>query len=282
MQSPPDESTRNRMEAAHATAARLLELNCTGIPAWGFAGCTIGRRAGDRWLRVASASRSSSRKQGEGVIGAEALIPDDVPRPRLHGVLDWAEGEHGYRADVIDHITDPVVSTRPELASDPNLPDTWWHALHTATQHLATAEGTRTTVRDTWIQKAFPQYLGVPGPAVVERVTGHGDFHWGNLTGPTLTILDWERWGLVPLGFDPGLLHANSLFVPAVATRVRREFAAVLDTPAGRIGELAAIAEMLQAVARGWYPELAAPLADRARELTGVTPPQGAAPELVR
>ncbi|MET8626575.1 hypothetical protein ABZW30_22930 [Kitasatospora sp. NPDC004669] len=183
---------------------------------------------------------------------------------------------------MIDYITDPVVSTRPDLVNDPNLPDTWWHALRTATESLGGARGTRITVRDTWIKKAFPQYLGIPAPAEVERVTGHGDFHWGNLTGPALTILDWERWGLVPVGFDPGMLHANSLLVPAVAARIRDEFAAVLDTPAGRTGELAAIAEMLQAVARGWYPELAAPLAGRAQELTGVTPPQGAAPELCR
>jgi hypothetical protein len=58
-----------------------------------------------------------------------------------------------------------------------------------------------------------------------------------------------------------------------VAARIRMEFAAVLDTPAGRIGELAALAEMLQAVARGWYPDLAPRLVARAEALTGVRPP---------
>ncbi|WP_259470477.1 hypothetical protein [Streptomyces sp. 1114.5] len=99
------------------------------------------------------------------------------------------------------------------------------------------------------------------------------------MTAP-LTLLDWERWGLVPVGYDPGLLHANSLLVPTVATRLRSEFASVLDTPAGRIGELVALAEMLQAVARGGYRELAPLLADRAAELTGVRPPTGADPVL--
>lgn len=47
----------------------------------------------------------------------------------------------------------------------------------------------------------------------------------------------------------------------------------MLDTPAGRIGELIALAEMLQAVRRGYYPELAPLLAARAAELTGVQPP---------
>ncbi|MFQ6199800.1 hypothetical protein [Streptomyces sp. NPDC000405] len=104
-------------------------------------------------------------------------------------------------------------------------------------------------------------------------MTGHGDLHWGNLTTVPLALLDWERWGLVPFGYDAGLLHANSLLVPDVATRIRKEFAAVLDTPAGRIGELAALAEMLQAVARGWYPDLAPRLLVRAEALTGVRPP---------
>ncbi|MGW2328972.1 hypothetical protein ACWC5C_24890 [Streptomyces sp. NPDC001700] len=131
----------------------------------------------------------------------------------------------------------------------------------------------RTTVRDGWIERAFPQFLGIPAPGRVERVTGHGDLHWGNLTTAPLTLLDWERWGLVPLGYDAGLLHANSLLVPDVADRVRQEFGAVLDTPDGRAGELAALAEMLQAVARGWYPDLAPRLLARAEALTGVRPP---------
>ncbi|MGW0365678.1 hypothetical protein [Streptomyces sp. NPDC002990] len=131
----------------------------------------------------------------------------------------------------------------------------------------------KATVRDAWIERAFPQFLGISAPAKVERVTGHGDLHWGNLTAMPLTLLDWERWGLVPFGYDVGLLHANSLLVPDVAHRIRLEFAAVLDTPAGRVGKLAALAEMLQAVARGWYPDLAPLLLARAESLTRVRPP---------
>ncbi|WP_307835411.1 aldo/keto reductase [Streptomyces adelaidensis] len=41
----------------------------------------------------------------------------------------------------------------------------------------------------------------------------------------------------------------------------------------GRIGEQIALAEMLQAVGRGWYTELAPLLRRRAEELTGVRPP---------
>ncbi|MET8697356.1 hypothetical protein ABZW10_00550 [Kitasatospora sp. NPDC004723] len=262
------------METAHANAAATLELNCTGSPVWGFLGCTISRRAGGLWLRVASTSKANAgRRQGEGVVGASILVPDDVPRPKLHDVLDWVEGLYAYKTELTDYVAHPVISPdRPDLARDPGLPDEWWKSLRDALGHLGQAAGVRTTVRPGWIDKAFPQFLGIPAPEKVERVTGHGDLHWGNLTAP-LAILDWERWGQVPVGYDPGLLHANSLLVPEVAARIRAEFAPVLDTPTGRIGELVALAEMLQAVARGWYPELAPLLANRAVELTGVQPP---------
>ncbi|GLW58738.1 hypothetical protein Kpho01_67490 [Kitasatospora phosalacinea] len=46
--------------------------------------------------------------------------------------------------------------------------------------------------------------------------------------------------------------------------------------------QLTALAEMLQALARNWYPELAGLLDHRNEELTGVTPPMDAGSELPR
>ncbi|WP_428318968.1 hypothetical protein [Kitasatospora sp. LaBMicrA B282] len=261
------------MEAAHQYAARRLGVHCDGVLVWGDLGLTLSCRAGDQWLRVFSTKRTGARPNGEGIVGAAALISGDVPRPRLHGSLDWAADGFGYGADLLDFVPHPVISPhRPDLVHDPDLSDEWWSTLRRAVIRLGQAQGVRTTVRDSWIEKAFPQFLGIPAPAKVERATGHGDLHWGNLTAP-LAILDWERWGLLPVGYDPGNLYVNSLLVPEVATRIRIEFADVLDTPAGRIGELIALAEMLQAVARGYYPELAPLLVARSAELTGVEPP---------
>lgn len=275
MNSPPSEDVQTLMEAAHGRAAKALGLACTGPLAWGFQGVTLGRQARDRWLRVSrTAKRNAGRKQGEGIVGASLLVSDAVPRPHLYEVHDWTDGEWAFEAEVLDYVKHPVVSPeRADLGHDPGLPDEWWADLRRALALLAEAEGVKATVRDGWIERAFPQFLGIPAPAKVERVTGHGDLHWGNLTTAPLTLLDWERWGLVPYGYDAGLLHANSLLVPNVAERIRLEFASVLDTPAGRVGELAALAEMLQAVARGWYPDLAPRLLTRAESLTGVRPP---------
>ncbi|MCX4540382.1 hypothetical protein [Streptomyces sp. NBC_01565] len=275
MNSPPSEGVQTLMEAAHERAAEALGLTCSGPPAWGFQGVTLGRQAGDRWLRVCrTARRNAGRKQGEGIVGASLLVPGAVPRPRLYEVHDWTDGDWAFESEVLDYVTHPVVSPeRADLDHDSGLPDKWWADLRRALALLAEAEGVKVTVRDGWIERAFPQFLGIPAPARVERVTGHGDLHWGNLTTMPLTLLDWERWGLVPYGYDAGLLHANSLLVPDVADRIRLEFASVLDTPAGRVGELAALAEMLQAVARGWYPDLTPRLLARAESLTGVRPP---------
>ncbi|WP_370420116.1 hypothetical protein AB8O64_18860 [Streptomyces sp. QH1-20] len=282
MNSPPDEATRVLMEAAHEHAVRALGLTCAGPLVWGFAGFTLGRRSGPYWLRVSrSAKANAGRKPGEGLVGASVLVPRDVPRPAVHGVHDWVEGEYAFEAELLDLVPHPVVSPqRPDLVRDPALPDQWWTLLHRSLARLAEAEGAKETVRDTWIARAFPQFLGIPAPNAVERVTGHGDLHWGNVTGMPLTLLDWERWGRVPVGYDPGLLHAYSLLVPSVARRIRAEFAAVLDSPAGRIGELAALAELLQAVARGFYTDLAPHLMAHARALTGAQPPVAATAEV--
>lgn len=140
--------------------------------------------------------------------------------------------------------------------------------------------GGRTTVPDRWAAAAFPHFPGIPAPESIERTTGHGDLQGANLTGHPLVILDWERWGRVPAGFDAGTLHAASFGVPVIAEKVRDVFSDVLGTDAGRVGELCALAEMLQAVARGFYPHLADALADRAEELTGTRPPQAPSPEL--
>ncbi|WP_328912582.1 MULTISPECIES: hypothetical protein [unclassified Streptomyces] len=275
MNSPVNEEVQTLMEAAHDRAAKALGLTCAGPLAWGFLGVTLGRRAGNLWLRVSrTAKRNAGRKQGEGIVGVSLLVPDAVPCPRLYEVHDWTDGEWAFEAEVLDFVRQPVVSPdRADIDHDPRLPDEWWGSLRRALALLAQTEGVKVTVRDGWIARAFPQFLGVPAPARVERVTGHGDLHWGNLTTMPLTLLDWERWGLVPVGYDAGLLHANSLLVPDVAARIGKEFEPVLHTPAGRIGELAALAEMLQAVARGWYPDLAPRLLARAEALTGVRPP---------
>ncbi|WP_174857668.1 hypothetical protein [Streptomyces lydicus] len=104
-------------------------------------------------------------------------------------------------------------------------------------------------MREQYIRRRVPEFTGVT-PGAITWTTAHGDLHWANLTGPALTLLDWEGWGTAPLGYDAANLYLHSLPVPDVAERIRKEFAHVLDTPAGWIGELTACTEILQAASR--------------------------------
>ncbi|MBW5481014.1 hypothetical protein [Streptomyces bambusae] len=282
MYSPKDETTRARMEDALAHAAAHLSTTATGAPAWGWLGRTIGSRTGGgHWLRVhCGEAAKTPTVRNEGIALAEERVSGKVSRPHLHDLYRWDGGEYVFEAELIDYIAQPVISPEtPDLTEDPGLPDSWWTTLRESLDALSTAEPPRETIRQSWADRVFPEFLGIPAPAITERVTGHADLQWANLTHDPLVILDWERWGAVPVGYDPAMLYVNSLRVPAVADRIRAEFTHVLDTPAGRIGEQIALAEMLQAVGRGWYVELAPYLLDRAEGLTGMRPTLLARPE---
>ncbi|GAA1987306.1 hypothetical protein GCM10009738_79020 [Kitasatospora viridis] len=79
-----------------------------------------------------------------------------------------------------------------------------------------------------------------------------------------LVLLDWEGWGMPPVGFDAAMLHSYSLLVPEVAAQVRHHLGHVLETPAGRFSELAVITMLLQSAERGDHLDRATPLRERA------------------
>ncbi|MGW6388955.1 hypothetical protein ACWFR1_00320 [Streptomyces sp. NPDC055103] len=272
---PEDATDRARMRRALAAAARLLAVRSEGAEVWGWRGRTLGRRAGDRWLRVVSALKE---KQGgrlwEGTALADTHVPPSVPRPRLHDVLDWTGGDHAYRAELTEYIALPTVTTgSPVLDRDIELPSAWWADLRSALNALATVPTDREAVRQRWIDKNFRRFLGIDPIQVRHFTTGHADLHWSNLTSGALVLHDWESWGRLPVGYDVGLLHAYTLTVPATAARIRQEFAHVLDNPAGRAGELVALGQLLQACSRGVHPTLAPLIARQAEHLTGTPVP---------
>ncbi|MFG2916394.1 hypothetical protein ACGF0D_26320 [Kitasatospora sp. NPDC048298] len=185
-------------------------------------------------------------------------MPPAVPRPRLRERRTWTEGEHGYLAELYDKITASTITTHePILRETPDLDDAWWDGLSTALDGIAAVPSSRVAVRQEYLDRAMPQYLGIPIDTKAPAwTTAHGDLHWANLTGPTLTVLDWEGWGAAPAGYDAALLHAYSLLVPDTADEIRRRLGHILDTPAGRFAELVVITELLQTVTRGDNLEL--------------------------
>jgi hypothetical protein len=89
----------------------------------------------------------------------------------------------------------------------------------------------RVAVRQQYMDRAIPEFVGIPAPAVTCWTTAHGDLHWADVTAP-LRILDWEGWGSTPEGFDAATLYAYSLLQPATAARVRAVFPSWAVRPA--------------------------------------------------
>ncbi|WP_234434965.1 MULTISPECIES: hypothetical protein [Streptomyces] len=215
------------------------------------------------WLRLVSApSGRAGGKLWEGPLEADRRMPSAVPRPRLVERQSWNDGEYGYLAELYELVTATTITAHePALRTEPDLDGGWWDSLSNALDSIAAVPSDRVAVRQEYLDRAMPQFLGVPVDSTVHVwATAHGDLHWANLTGPSLTILDWEGWGAAPAGYDAALLHAYSLLVPTTAAQIRSHLGHILDTPSGLFAELVVITELLQTTTRGDNLDLEAPL----------------------
>lgn len=217
MFSAPDHATAQRMRTARAFVCTTLTLtDLAEKPVWGYAGRTLSGAVtsaqGTGWLRVVAERLDTAHgKLWDGPKTAQQLLPPEIPRPVLHHVHDWEAADWAYRAELYQHTDATVVSRTPVLEHGPALPDAWWAQLRTALDSLAEAPTERIAVREEYIRRAVPRYTGRDVDEI-EWCTAHGDFHWSNLGGPDLTILDWEG-----LGPSPGRLRrrpALSLLSP--------------------------------------------------------------------
>ncbi|HEU0089272.1 MAG TPA: hypothetical protein VFQ77_16765 [Pseudonocardiaceae bacterium] len=278
MWAEPDEpEVVERMRTAHRQAVSalgvLLDQDVPG--AWGWRGRTLSRPViapgGPGWLRVACAPAGHIvRTFWDGSLDAEQAIPASVPRPKLRASHDWSHDQWEYRAELYDRVAAHPVATSATLRTVPDLPATWWAALRTALEEIATVPTCRFTVCPQYLDGVMPRFLGTPIETTVPCwSTAHGDLHYANLCAPILRLLDWEGWGLAPRGYDAAVLHSHSLLLPRLAARVRSEFAPLFDTPTGRFAELVAITQTLHSTTRGNNLDLAEPLRNRAALLLG-------------
>ncbi|MFB7533848.1 hypothetical protein ACFC0C_37670 [Streptomyces sp. NPDC056178] len=272
------------MRVQHERAARALKMTCTGgEPFWGWDGRTLGRAGttatGQRvWLRMTSAPTDKAHgKLWEGAETAQQAFADlGGHRPALLAIHDATGDGTAYRAELSDHLDQPVISGDPILRDRLELPDGWWPALEGALEKVAAATTDRVAVRQEYIDRAVPTFLGIPAPPVTHWSTVHGDLHWANLTAPELRLLDWEAWGQGPWGYDQATLYAYSLLRPGVADRVRDAFP-FLGTTQTHAAEAVVCAELLQTVSRGTNLELAGPLhkwAEQLRDRTSAARPR--------
>ncbi|CAG7643496.1 conserved hypothetical protein [Actinacidiphila bryophytorum] len=205
---------------------------------------TIGARS-DRgtWVRVER--RPFARIGVQGWNGAEcAALLAGVAQPTWRAAVSWRDDVDGvmWRADEMELLPGTPVMSGGVLAEAPELPDEWWETLNSSLDALARADTTRVATPDTVvitqahvsevIRAAFP---GAPSPAVEEWRPAHGDLNWANVTGTRFCLFDWEDWGMAPRGLDSASLWAQSLAVPELADRVRRERRRDLESRDGKV-----------------------------------------------
>jgi hypothetical protein len=224
-----------------------LDLSSTRTGAWAE---SAGHRSDrDTWVRVDS--RSPAVIQPQSWIGAEAaaVIPA-VPKPAWLQSATWLDAarERVWRAQELELVTEPAVaSTGTMLAGPPQLSESWWAQLRAALTALARFRTLRVAGRQELITRRISQVLGGDvDTTVTEWATSHGDLHWGNITAPTLCLLDWGDWGLAPRGNDAACLWACALAVPETADRVRADFRDELDSRSGKIARLWVCANILR------------------------------------
>ncbi|MFF4814519.1 hypothetical protein ACFY2K_08010 [Kitasatospora sp. NPDC001309] len=245
---------------------------------WGWQGRTLSgpvtSATGNAWLRLVEAPESKAGgKLWEGPLEAERTMPSAVPRPRLRERRTWTDGGYGYLAELYDRVDAPVIAPYgPVLREAPDLGSGWWEELGAAVGSITAVSTDRVAVRQQYLDRAMPQFLGFPVDTRVPAwSTAHGDLHWANLTAPKLTILDWEGWGIAPAGYDVALLYSYSLLVPATAAEIRQRFSHLLDSRCGHFAQLVVITELLQSNTRGDNLELEAPLRKQLEGLRSVS-----------
>lgn len=220
---------------------------------------SVGFRTGrNTWVRIEA--RSLDRIDGQGWNGVEcAAVLRGVAKPDWYQGLAWIDAEHGvaWRADETELIADRPIKPGGVLTTEPELSGSWWATLNASLNALAGQTTTRLRVSQERvtevIERVFP---GQVETTVDEWAAAHGDLAWANLTAPECVLLDWEDWGMAARGYDAACLWRESLAVPALAERVRRERRDELDSRSGKLAQLYVCAGVVGAPAGYAGPHL--------------------------
>lgn len=245
-------------------AANHFRVILKGEPVYGWRDRSIGSRVeggkGRYWLRVVSEHCDWVKQEWwEGNVTADEI--EGIPKPKVFNFFEWSEGETQFRTEIMSFVEGKVCSPTPELRQYWDLPDSWWKELRVSLDAISTWSTDRMKTKQEKVTHRFLVFYGDELDSTVTRwSTAHGDFHWGNLMAPKLSIIDWEGWGKAPVGMDAATLYCFSLLVPDMAKRVYQMFADILDSSEGRFAQLFVITRLLRRIDQGDFIELAGPL----------------------
>jgi hypothetical protein len=230
-------------------------------------GCHVQDDGDDAWLRVVY----EDPDWGEGAYlngNVTANSIQGVPKPSVKRWKEWDDNGRTLRGEISTFVTDSAVSPHMVPVTEPMLSDRWLADLRAALHSLAAHPVPEYGVDPAYVNHGLLAYLGVSIDLdAVPWTAAHCDLHWGNVTSPTLFILDWETWGKAPGGYDAATLYCASLEYPTLARRVRNALSPFLDTPAGHIATLVAAVRFLRFVDGGEYLSLAGPLRQHAQDI---------------
>lgn len=232
------------------------------------AGVAVRDHDGPAWLRVVY--EDPDWGQGDYLDGnLTANEIRNVPKPLVKRWADWDDQSRRIRGEVHTYIPDRPLSTDMVLDPESSLSDVWLNHLRAALDSIAEHPAPRHGLDLDDINHGLLAFFGVHlDEATITWTTAHCDLHWGNVTAPTLTILDWETWGRAPAGYDAATLYLTSLLDPN-CPRIYQAFATLLDTQAGRCATLCAAVRLLRFIDSGEMTSLARPLREHAERIAG-------------
>lgn len=221
--------------------------------AYGNTGATAGFRSdAGTWVRLQW--RPSLKLNAQSWTGAEAAsVLQGVSKPELLRSVRWRDEVRDvvWRADETTLIEGAVISSAGSVTNDPGLSDAWWADLKASLAALAVHQTPRVGMPQDHLTRRVTEVFGDSVDTTVDDwTTAHADLHWGNLTTPSCSLLDWEDWGVAPRGYDAATLWGFSLGVPALADRVQAEFAKDLNTRPGKLARLLFCANVVRAYNR--------------------------------
>lgn len=248
------------LEESFPEACRRLGVTPLKAPRrhWRFAhscGAPVENSDGLRcWLKVTGWTANAGRHSWERETAAAGIT--GVPKPEVLGTADWNSNETNWAALLFTLAPSPTVKLDGwPIGLRTTLSDAWLSELKISLEALARVETDEWRISHKQIAKKIATHFGPDVPLEADEWrTCHGDLVATNLTAPNLMLLDWERWGLAPRGFDPARLLTSVVAHSDMVRRIENMFVDDLLSPSGRVALLLACAERLDAIGMGHVP----------------------------
>jgi len=264
----------DQQHEALSAACRLLDVEECGEPRrYGrqrkSVGTTVRARDGSaNWLKVVCLHSRAAIWMRDGELSAPEI--PNVSRPSIIRTIDWnADGISWCALQFTLAPSLPAAETAALTRPIATVDDNWLAGLKRALDRVGEMPLTRWHAHPGTIARVVARRFGRRAPIDIDEWrNAHGDINWGNVTMPSLALLDWEYWGAAPRGFDAATLLVHSIIDSAMTRRITALFADDLETPTGRVAQLYLMARHLDQIEAGFGdPRHHGPLEAEARRL---------------